>query len=129
MNDTPPPAARHDAGRRADLSGKSAELRVADMYAQAGYELTHERWRGQGGEIDLIFALGDLVIFTEVKKSRSREMAISRLTARQMKRIHAAASEYLATTPKGQLSDVRFDLAVMDAQGQIEIIENAFGHF
>ena len=43
-----------------------------------------------------------------------------------MDRIIAAGSEFLAGEPKGQLTEVRFDLAVVDQTGRIEIIENAF---
>ena len=86
------------------------------------------RWRGKAGELDLIFKAGEVFVFTEVKKARNRDVAISYLRPAQMCRIHAAASEYLGHTPKGQLSEVRFDLAIMDSAGAVEIIENAFGY-
>ena len=122
--------ARSDfAGQRADLSGRAAEEQVARAYSGRGAELLETRWRGKGGEIDLIFGQGEVLVFTEVKKARSIDAAICSLRPAQMRRIHAAASEYLAHAPNGQLSDVRFDLAVMDAIGRVEIIENAFGHF
>ena len=87
------------------------------------------RWRGQGGEIDLIYSEGDVIVFCEVKAARSFDAALGSLSEAQMLRIHAAASEYLGTTPMGQLSDVRFDLALVDGQGQVQVMENAFGHF
>lgn len=121
--------ARRDAGKRADLSGRAAEGRVAAEYERLGYDRLETRWRGTGGEIDLIFGKGDLLVFTEVKKARSIEAAICSLRPAQMRRIHAAASEYLAHAPKGQLSDVRFDLAAMDGTGRLQIVENAFSHF
>ena len=122
-------AARKDAGKRADLSGRAAEMRVAAEYDRLGYELLEMRWRGEGGEIDLIFGQGAQVIFTEVKKARSIDAAVASLRPAQMQRIHRAAAEYLAHAPNGQLSDVRFDLAAMDGDGRIQIIENAFSHF
>ncbi|MFD1160535.1 YraN family protein [Roseovarius aestuarii] len=121
--------ARRDAGQRADLSGRSAEARVAAEYERMGYDLIETRWRGTGGEVDFIFAQGDLLVFTEVKKARSIDAAIRSLRTGQMQRIHRAASEYLAHAPNGQLSEVRFDLAAMDGSGHIQLIENAFGHF
>ena len=124
-----PAKARRHAGQRADLSGRAAEERVTSAYLDKGARLLETRWRGEGGEIDLIFGMGDLLIFVEVKKARSIDAAIRSLRPAQMRRIHAAASEYLAEAPNGQLSEVRFDLAVMDGAGRVEIIENAFGHF
>jgi len=47
--------ARRDRGRRAWLSGVSAERTVAQVYDRRGADLLETRWRGQGGEIDLIF--------------------------------------------------------------------------
>ncbi len=129
--DTAVPAvsARRSAGKRACLSGGSAEKTVAAAYDDLGLERIEMRWRGQGGEIDLILRDGETYVFAEVKKARTHDQAIARLRPAQMRRIHAAASEYLALTPGGQLSDVRFDLAVMDADGRVEILKNAFGHF
>lgn len=124
-----PVLARREAGQRADLAGRSAEDRVADTYRRAGYDLIETRWRGEGGEIDLIFGRENLLIFAEVKKARSIDAAICSLRPAQMQRIHAAASEYLGQTPNGQLSEVRFDIAAVDGHGQVHIIENAFGHF
>jgi putative endonuclease len=43
-----------------------------------------------------------------------------------MARICTAASEYLAQEPLGQLTPVRFDVALVDGAGRIEILENAF---
>lgn len=123
------PAQRRERGRRACLSGAAAERLVARAYDRMGADLLETRWRGQGGEIDLIFQDGDVYVFCEVKAARSFDEATTRLRPAQMRRIHAAASEYLARTPSGQLSEVRFDLAVVDGSGSAEIIENAFGHF
>jgi putative endonuclease len=36
--------------------------------------------------------------------------------------------EYLGKIPNGSLTDVRFDVALVNALGEVRIIENAFGH-
>ena len=54
---------------------------------------------------------------------------LQRLRPDQRQRIHLAASEYLGNTPDGQLSEVRFDLALVDGRGQVEIRDGAFSHF
>lgn len=109
-------------------SGVSAEQCVASDYERRGFSVARRRWRGAGGEIDLITRDGDGLVFVEVKKSRSFAQAAERLTRRQMARIYAAAEQFLAFEPAGQLTNVRFDVALVDDAGDLKIIENAFGH-
>ena len=45
-----------------------------------------------------------------------------------MNRIYASAEEFLGTQPLGSLTDVRFDVALVGGTGDMQIIENAFGH-
>lgn len=113
-------------GQTSYHAGLAAEDIVAQHYSRAGQPMLAKRWRGSTGEIDLIAQDGDGVIFIEVKKSRSHAQAATRLTRRQMDRIYGAASEFLATQPRGQLTDVRFDLALVDEMGRVNVIENAF---
>jgi len=121
--------ARQNRGLRSWLAGAAAEKIVALAYDRRGIDLLETRWRGLGGEIDLILRDGPEIVFCEVKAARSTQEAIQRLRPAQMRRIHAAAAEYLGLVPEGQLAQVRFDLAVVDGMGRADIIENAFGHF
>ena len=109
-------------------AGLSAEHQIADDYAKRGYPTACQRWRGTAGEVDLIAEDGEGLIFIEVKKSRFFDRAAARVTPRQMQRVYNTAAEFLATMPRGQLTDVRFDVAMVNDQGQIKIVENAFGH-
>lgn len=106
--------------------GIAAESIVMRDYERRGFRIAGQRWRGKGGEIDLIFRDGDCVVFTEVKKSRTHDMAIQRLSRRQMDRICAAASEFIGNEPRGLLTEMRFDVATVDQTGTVRIIENAF---
>ncbi|NRB17538.1 MAG: YraN family protein [Rhodobacteraceae bacterium] len=121
------PRNRQDRGQRAYLAGTAAEDQVAKHYEQRGYSIAERRWRGAGGEIDLIFRLGAALVFVEVKHSKTRAQAAARITQAQMQRIYASAGQYLETEPAGQLTESRFDVALVDGAGMIEIIENAFG--
>jgi len=112
-------------GRMNYHAGLAAEDIVADRYTQSGQPLLAKRWRGSRGEIDLVAQDGDGVIFIEVKKSKTHARAAARLTHRQMERIYGAGSEFLATQPKGQLTDVRIDVALVDDMGRVDVIENA----
>lgn len=108
-------------------AGQAAELQVASDYERRGFSIAHHRWRGAGGEIDLIARNADGVVFIEVKKSISFAGAAARISRRQMDRICASAAQFLETEPDGQLTNARFDAALVDASGAVQIIENAFG--
>ncbi len=107
-------------------AGQAAELRVASDYERRGFTILHRRWRGAGGEIDLIARDAEGLVFVEVKKSQTFDMAAARINRRQMNRICASAAQYLENEPGGQLTNVRFDAALVDALGAVQIIENAF---
>ncbi|WP_187428949.1 hypothetical protein ROLI_036170 [Roseobacter fucihabitans] len=114
-------------GQTSYHAGAASEEAVARDYERRGYGLLQERWRGQGGEIDLILQNGDGFVFVEVKHARHFAGAALRIGPRQIQRIYASAEEFLGTQPLGALSEARFDVALVDGQGDIQIIENAFG--
>lgn len=107
------------------LSGVAAEAAVERHYAARGGRIEARRWRGRGGEIDLIARDTGGIVFIEVKKSRTFAQAAGYLRPRQIARLHAAASEFLAGEPDGQDTLCRFDVALVDGSGCIEIVENA----
>lgn len=107
-------------------AGISAEEQVARMYQRAGRTVVARRWRGISGEIDMIARDGEEVIFIEVKQSKTHAEAATHLTERQMQRICLAASEYLGGEPNGLNTLSRFDLALVDGVGRIEVLQNAF---
>ena len=121
------PQDRHDRGQRAYLAGAAAEDLVARHYEQHGYSVADRRWRGGGSEIDLILRQGAALVFVEVKHSKTRDRAAARISQAQIRRIYASAGKYLENEPAGQLTEARFDVALVDGTGEIEIIENAFG--
>lgn len=114
------------SGLRSYHAGLAAEGLVEQLYERAGRQICARRWRGSRGEIDLVARDGAEVIFIEVKQSKTHAQAAEHLTPRQMARIYGAASEFIGNEPAGQLTPVRFDVALVDGQGRIEILENAF---
>ncbi|MCX7560315.1 YraN family protein [Sulfitobacter sp. F26204] len=119
---------RHHRGRIAYHAGIAAEMCIARDYERRGFSVAHQRWRGKGGEIDLIVRDGAGFIFVEVKKSQNLARAAESLSQRQMRRICSSAEEFLDTQRFGSLTEVRFDVALVDGIGDFQIIENAFGH-
>ena len=119
---------RAQKGSMSYHAGLAAEGRIAQDYARRRFALARQRWRGKSGEIDLIVRDGDGLIFVEVKQSRDFERAALALGAVQMRRLYRSAEEYLGTQPNGSLTEVRFDVALVNGHGEMKIIENAFGH-
>lgn len=123
---SPSPRTRSDRGLRNHLAGHTAEASVARLYEGRGIPICARNWRGSGGEIDLVGRNGDQVIVVEVKQSRTHDLAASHILPAQVARIFQTVEEFLDTQPLGSLTDVRIDLALVDGQGRIEVIENAF---
>ncbi len=113
-------------GALAYQKGRSAEEQVIHHYKNAGAHVLQQRWRGKAGEIDLVLHQGGYIVFVEVKASKTHARAVQNLSDRQLRRLALAAEEYLAQTEKGQLTDIRFDAALLDVTGQIQIVENIF---
>ena len=120
------PSSSVHAGVTAYHAGIAAEISVARHYERSGFTICAQRWRGGGGEIDLVAKAGEVVVFIEVKQSKTHAQAAEHLTPRQMARIYNTASEFLAGEPAGQMTAVRFDVALVDAVGRIEVLENAY---
>lgn len=119
-------AARH-AGARSHHAGQAAEGSAARHYLQRGLQPVARRWRGVAGEIDLILRDGSELVFVEVKQSRSFAQAAVRLGPRQVARLLQAAAEFLAGQPSGLDTAMRFDVALVNAMGEVEVLENALG--
>jgi putative endonuclease len=115
---------RADRGMRSHLAGLAAEDAVARHYDLAGRFVCARRWRGQWGEIDLIARDGNQLVLIEVKQSRTHDEAMSHITQSQVERVFHAAAEYVEGEPAGAMTDLRFDLAVVDAVGRVVVHEN-----
>jgi putative endonuclease len=111
-------------GKMSYLAGMAAEDAVAADYARRGYDVVARRWRGSRGELDLVARNGDGLIVVEIKQARDFARAMSHLTPAQLGRIYGTASEFAATEPRGQLTDLRLDVALVDGTGRVEIHEN-----
>lgn len=118
--------ARRARGAMAFQAGLAAEDQVARHYDREGAAICARRWRGRAGEIDLIARDGDQVIFIEVKQSVTHDAALAHLGPRQMQRIWEAASEFLDGEPRGQLTEVRLDVALVDGRGEVRVIRDAW---
>ncbi|NNE80931.1 MAG: hypothetical protein HKN18_11740 [Silicimonas sp.] len=105
-------------------NGLAAEDAVELHYKRAGIEIFEERWRGAGGEIDLIGRDSDGLVFVEVKRSKTFARAAESLSRRQLSRIMLSAEDYVERMFPGQLVNMRIDLAMVDTSGQIKVLQN-----
>ncbi len=103
--------------------GLLAEQAVADLYVAEAMTELGRRARTPAGEIDLIFGDGAVTVFVEVKARRSLAAAAESLGRRQRARLGQAAEAWMAE--RGMTGDMRFDVALVDAFGQVELIRNA----
>lgn len=116
---------RRRRGARAYRAGAAAEEQVARFLERRGCAVVERRWRGAGGELDLVVRDGASTVFVEVKAGPDHATAALRVGPRERARILAAAEEYMGTLPDGALSEVRLDVALVDAGGRIEVLRNA----
>jgi putative endonuclease len=93
--------------------GLSAETRAAALLLAKGYRIVARRWRSPVGEIDLVVRRGRVLAFVEVKARVSFDDAAEAVTARQQRRIAAAASAWLAKHPDDATRDLRFDAVLV----------------
>lgn len=112
-------------GEIAHYSGLAAEEQVSLDYLARGYQMLARRWRGKHGEIDLIFSGPVGIVFVEVKRSRTHSEAAARLSWRQLQRISNSVLDFLSQRTGGMNMNCRLDVALVDARGQLKILENA----
>lgn len=112
--------------------GAEAEQIVADRYVADGFNIEARNWRCPLGEIDLVVARADLIIFVEVRSTSGTYLASPTMTVSGPKqhRIARTADLYLARRPV-MPRDIRFDVVgVIFGQGRagprVERIEDAF---
>lgn len=105
--------------------GEWGELKVARHYESAGYEVLDRNWRVRGGELDLVLARGDEIVFCEVK-TRSTDRygcGVEAVGPRKQRFLRRTAISWLdAHDRRGRL---RFDVAAVTGN-RIHVVEGAF---
>jgi putative endonuclease len=115
---------RTSMGWNAWQNGLAAEAIAAGIYLRREARVLAQRARAGGGEIDLIVRDAAQTVFVEVKARRSLDQAAHAISPRQIARIGAAAQAWLACNDR-ENDDIRFDVVLIDRNGNSEIVENA----
>ena len=105
--------------------GEWGEQKVARHYESAGYEVLDRNWRVRGGELDLVLARGDEIVFCEVKTRSTARFGngLEAVGARKQQFLRRTAVSWLdAHDRRGRL---RFDVAAVTGR-RIQVIEGAF---
>ncbi len=101
--------------------GVRAEKMVAADYSSRGYHVADRRWRGGGGELDMVCLSRDEIVMVEVKAARSQMAGspLEWLSDAQRRRWRAAAAAYLRESgSEYKERRLRFDLVgVVDRTG------------
>jgi putative endonuclease len=110
----------------AEARGRAAEARVAGRLAEEGWLVLDRRARTAAGEIDLVAEREGLLAFIEVKARPSLSDAAMSLGSRQRSRLLQAAEIWLASHPGHGAAGIRFDVLLLDAEGRMRRIADAF---
>lgn len=81
------------------LRGRRAEWLAMLLLIAKGYRPLARRFSAAGGEIDLIVAKGDTIVFVEVKARGLMDDALSAISATKRRRFSRAARAWLARHP------------------------------
>jgi putative endonuclease len=113
-------------GRTAHATGIAAEDAACAALAADGWIILARRLRTEAGEVDVVAEKDGLLAIVEVKCRRSLAEAATALTGRQRLRLIGACDLILAQNPGWGRNGVRFDAIVVDPDGRMRRIADAF---
>lgn len=107
--------------------GRSGEDVAVAWYEANGYEVFDRNWRTRHGEIDIVAGRHDIVVFCEVKTRTSNRFGqgIEAVGLAKQHRIRRLALAWLQQSPR-HFAELRFDVAGVDGNGHIEVLEACF---
>lgn len=106
--------------------GAAGEERAAEWYHRRGYTIVARNWRCHDGELDLVVARPDVVVFSEVKTRRTDRFGLpaEAVTPFKQRRVRALARQFLRENPQHGRR-VRFDVVAILGD-EIHVLEAAF---
>lgn len=104
--------------------GLRAEFFACLILRLKNYRIIARRYKTPLGEVDIIAARGDTLIFVEVK-ARTQMQSFELLSSAQQKRIINAA-KYFVSSNKINTKICRFDLIIIKNALSFQHIKNAF---
>ncbi len=105
--------------------GVDAETACEEYLVASGAKILAKRFKTKFGEIDLIAAKADLLLFIEVKR-RKAAIFDDPISKMQKKRIMNTALQYLAENEKFSQFNMRFDCIFVDNNLALQHIEDSW---
>jgi len=118
--------ARQARGTRSQRGGLAAEAAACTALVHDGWTILARRLQTGAGEIDIVADKDGLLAIIEVKSRQTLSQAAYAVSPRQRARLIGAAEALLATHSEWGLSGVRFDVMLVDQDGRIRRIIDAF---
>ena len=108
-------------------AGIEAEDLALSHLQRNGLRLKTRNYTCRLGEIDLVMMDGETLVFVEVRQRSHRAFggAAESITARKRDKLIATARHFLAH--QARMPPCRFDAVLVDGDGRIEWIRDAFG--
>jgi putative endonuclease len=106
--------------------GLAAEDAACAALINDGWTIHARRLRTKAGEVDAVAEKAGILSIIEIKSRPSLAEAATALTIRQRSRLVGACEIVLAEHPEWGVNGVRFDVVVVDPEGQIRRIADAF---
>ncbi|WP_081603763.1 YraN family protein [Gluconobacter thailandicus] len=116
---------RRAKGVQAYYGGLNAEEIAKRHMVEAGLDILAQRLRTPYGEIDLLVADENWIIGVEVKSRATLRDGADALAPRQAERLMASFGYVLETKPEWCRPNTRFDVIVVDREGQARRIMDA----
>lgn len=113
---------------RRQQRGRAAESHVDRRARHRGWRRVARNFNCRGGELDLVYTTGDRLIVVEVRyRSRSDYgRAAATVQRSKQRRIINATRYFLTRHPQYASYAVRFDVVGVNAELELDWIENAF---
>ncbi len=114
----------------AKKNGLWGEIAAARHYREQGYTIVDGNYRTRLGEVDVIAARDDVLVFCEVKTRGSHAKALPResVTHQKQRRVVAAALQYVKQ--RHYTGKIRFDVAEVliaeDGGMTVTLLEDCF---
>lgn len=103
--------------------GNRAELFACQYLEKHGLKLVIQNFHSRFGEIDLIMADGNVIVFVEVRQRKQGiDNAIESITPAKQKKLILTAQYYLLKANNNV--NCRFDIIALDGENKVEWIKN-----
>lgn len=112
--------------RTAHSKGLLAETVAVWFLRVKGYRILARRYKSRFGEIDIIAARKQMIVFIEVKTRKNRNDALCAVTHNMRMRIEKAAQDYIARHRTAEDKILRFDFIALAPPFFIRHLDNAW---